>query len=82
MLEIVLAALKKYINGNDITRENTPVGITISASGEWYYLKYSLNYVTGHSTIGSAIEEIKNFLIKKNAFSMETIENEQVANVS
>lgn len=61
-LNTVFKKLGEFLKHNDCTRLCVPIGITISSSGDNYYVRYSMSSPTGHKTIDTAIEEIENFL--------------------
>ena len=60
-LNTVFEKLREFLKHNDCTRLCVPVGITISSSGDHYYVRYSMSSPTGHKTLDTAIEEIENF---------------------
>ena len=57
----VLNELQEFVQSNDITLINAPVGFTITASGN-FLLKYSCGSGQLHKSIDSVIESIQEFL--------------------
>ena len=60
-LNTVFEKLGEFLKHNDCTRLCVPVGMTISSSGDYYYVRYSMSSPTAHKTLDTAIEEIENF---------------------
>lgn len=54
------------VKGDSLT-QNLPVGVSVSSSGEFFYIKYSLGHPTKHLSIESVIQELETYLTKKDA---------------
>lgn len=65
-LNTVFEKLGEFLKYNDCTRLCVPVGLTISSSGDHYYVRYSMSSPTGHKKLDTAIEEIEDFLKEHN----------------
>ncbi len=65
-LENVLLALQDYLLMNNPDDRDIPIGITISFSGEYFCVKYSLGSSSYYSSLPGAIKQIEDFLKQEN----------------
>lgn len=57
--------LREVTAKGDSLTQDLPVGVSVSSSGEFFYIKYSLGHPTKHLSIESVIQELNTYFNKK-----------------